>query len=57
MFTFIGEVRSELEKVSWPTTNEVIRLTAVVIIISLFCGIYLGGADFAFTNLLGILVR
>lgn len=56
MFTFIGEVRSELEKVTWPTTQDVIRYTAVVIIISLVVGIYLGASDFLFTKLLGILV-
>ncbi len=56
MFRFLGEVRSELEKVSFPTTSEAGRLTAVVIIISLVVGIYLGGADFLFTKLLGLLI-
>ena len=57
MFTFLGEVRSELEKVTWPTSADVIRYTAVVLIISVAAGIYLGGADFMFTNLLGLLVK
>ena len=57
MFTFLGEVKSELEKVTWPTTADVVRLTAVVIIISMVVGVYLGGADYIFTNLLGLLVR
>lgn len=57
MFTFLGEVKSELDKVTWPDSAHVIRLTSIVIIISLIAGVYLGGADFLFTNLLGLLVR
>jgi len=57
MFTFLGEVRSELEKVTFPTSAELIRLTAIVVIMSLLVGLYLGGADFLFTQLLGLLVK
>ncbi|OGH17231.1 MAG: preprotein translocase subunit SecE [Candidatus Levybacteria bacterium RIFCSPHIGHO2_02_FULL_40_18] len=57
MFRFIGEVKSELDKVTWPDLNNVVRLTAIVILISLLVGIYLGSADFLFTTLLGFLVR
>lgn len=56
MFTFLKEVRSELEKVTWPTGSEVARLTAVVLLISVVVGIYLGAADYLFTNLLGLLI-
>ena len=35
----------ELKKVTWPTKKETIRLTAVVIIISLIIGIYIGIID------------
>ena len=57
MFTFLSEVRSELEKVTWPGSSDVLRLTTVVILISLLVGIYLGATDYVFTNLLGLLVR
>lgn len=57
MFTFLGEVKSEIEKVTFPSGQDVIRLTITVIGISLIVGIYLGGADYIFTNLLGLLVR
>ncbi len=56
MFTFLGEVKSELEKVTFPTSATVIRLTITVIIISAVVGVYLGAADYIFTQLLGILV-
>lgn len=53
---FLKEVRDELGKVVWPTRNEVIRLTGVVILVSLFVGIFLGGADFILTKLVGLLI-
>ncbi|MDZ4227623.1 MAG: preprotein translocase subunit SecE [Candidatus Levybacteria bacterium] len=55
--TFFREVRDELKKVVWPTKQEVIRLTLVVIIISLIVGIFLGGMDFIFVKIIGIIVR
>lgn len=48
---FLKETRDELNKVKWPTRAEVIRLTAVVIIISAIVGIFLGGLDIFFTAL------
>ena len=57
MFRFLSEVKSELDKVTWPESANVLRLTSIVIIISLIVGVYLGAADFLFTNLLGLLVR
>lgn len=49
---FFEETRSELQKVTWPTRQEVMRLTFVVIAISLIVGLYIGGLDFVFTKLL-----
>ncbi len=56
MFTFIKEVRTELAKVTWPTRPETIRLTIIVIAISVGVGLYLGGLDMLFTQLLKLLV-
>ena len=54
--SFLKEVRDELKKVVWPTRDEVIRLTGVVILISIVVGIFLGGTDFILTKLVGILI-
>ncbi len=54
---FLKEVREELKKVVWPTRDEVIRLTFVVILISLIVGLFLGGIDFILTKLTQILIR
>ena len=54
---FFGEVKSELTKVTWPTRNQVVRLTGVVIILSLAVGIFVGGLDIAFTKIVELLVK
>lgn len=48
---FINEVISELKKVTWPTRNETVKLTAVVIAISVIVGAFIGGLDWLFLNL------
>lgn len=53
---FLREVRDELKKVVWPTKDEVIRLTGVVVLVSLFVGLFLGGADFILTKLIELVV-
>jgi len=53
---FFKEVRDELQKVVWPTRDEIIRLTAVVIIVSLGVGLFLGETDFILTRLFELLI-
>ena len=53
----LKEVRDELKKVVWPTRAEVIRLTAVVIIVSLIVGLYLGGLDYILTKVLALVIK
>ncbi len=47
--TFLKEVQDELKKVVWPTRDEVIKLTLVVILVSIIVGFFLGGIDFILT--------
>ena len=54
---FLKEVGDELKKVVWPTRDEVIRLTAVVIIVSLIVGVYLGGIDSILTKILALVIK
>jgi preprotein translocase subunit SecE len=54
---FLKEVRDELKKVVWPTRDEIIRLTAVVIIVSVIVGVYLGGIDLILTRLLALVIK
>jgi len=54
---FLKEVKDELKKVVWPTRSEVIRLTAVVIIVSVIVGVYLGVIDFLLTKILALVIK
>lgn len=56
MLRFLSEVKNELYKVTWPSRNDTIRLTAIVIGISIAVGIYLGTLDLLFTELLKLLI-
>ncbi len=48
--TFLGEVKTELKKVNWPTLKETIRYTLIVIFISLLIAVFLGGLDWIYFN-------
>lgn len=48
---------AELKQVRWPSREETLKLTGVVIGISIFVGAYVGGLDFLFTNLLTKLIK
>ncbi|TAK96582.1 preprotein translocase subunit SecE [Patescibacteria group bacterium] len=49
--TFIREARVELKKVNWPTKQQTINYTAVVIGLSVAVGIFLGGLDYVFREI------
>lgn len=49
---FLKEVRLELKRVTWPSRQETVKHTLVVIGISLGVAAFLGGLDFLFTWLL-----
>jgi preprotein translocase subunit SecE len=43
---FYADVRSEMKKVSWPSRQEVVGTTVVVIVAVFFFGFYLGIVDY-----------
>jgi len=43
---FYSDVRGEVKKVSWPSRDEVVNTTVVVIAAVFFFGIYLGLVDY-----------
>jgi preprotein translocase subunit SecE len=43
---FLSEVRNELKRVTWPSQKEVYATTVVVILTSIFFGVYLFVLDF-----------
>ena len=42
---FLSEVRNELKRVTWPSQKEVYATTVVVILVSIFFGVYLWVLD------------
>lgn len=54
---FLQQVRTELKKVVWPTRAETMRLTLVVIGVSLAVGLYIGGLDILFVKVTGLLIQ
>lgn len=54
---FLKEVRAELKKVIWPSKQEVIKMTAIVVGVSVAIGLFIGALDFIFTKLMQIVVK
>jgi preprotein translocase subunit SecE len=48
---FLTEVRNEMKRVTWPSQREVYATTVVVILTSVFFGIYLFAVDIGLNNL------
>jgi len=49
---FFKEVKIELKKVNWPTRDQTVRYTLVVIGMSIAVTAFLGSLDFAFSYIL-----
>jgi preprotein translocase subunit SecE len=49
LISFLRDVRAELKKVTWPSRNEVYSTTIVVIIATVFFGLYLYFMDLIFS--------
>ena len=47
---FFAESRQELHHVNWPTREEAMRLTGIVIGMALGLSLFLGFFDYLFTN-------
>jgi preprotein translocase subunit SecE len=47
---FFKSIMLELKKVDWPTREKTIRFTAIVIIVSVAMGLFIGGLDILFTH-------
>jgi preprotein translocase subunit SecE len=48
--TFLTEVRNEMKRVSWPSRREVYATTVVVILVSIFFGLYLWVVDLTLSS-------
>lgn len=47
---YVASSVEELRKVTWPTTEQTIRLTIIVVIFSLAMAVFLGALDYGLTE-------
>ena len=52
---YVKETRAEMSHVNWPSREQTIRFTTLVILVSLATAALLGLSDFVFSKLLTLL--
>lgn len=55
--SFLKEVKEELNKVAWPTRDQTIRYTILVIIVAVTVGLFLGALDYLLTLFTDFLIK
>ncbi len=53
---YIQQVTAELKKVSWPSKEQTINKTVLVIIVSTIVAIYIGGLDLILQEIMKALI-
>ncbi len=54
---FVQEVLAEFRKVSWPTRQELVNSTTVVVVVTLVLAFFLGGVDIVLARLVEAVLR
>ena len=54
---FVTEVRSELKKSSWPTRQELLGSTGVIIVSVILLGAFVGASDRVLSVVIGLIVQ
>ena len=53
---YIRETRAELRKVVWPTRQEALNLTIIVVVTILVMSVFFGAVDYLLTQLFRLLI-
>jgi len=53
----VGETIAELRRVTWPSRQETVRLTIMVISVAAAVGLFLGLVDLGFSRLMDVVLR
>ena len=53
---YLRETRAELRKVVWPSRREATRLSIIVVTVTVAMSVFLGGLDYIFSRLIGLVV-
>ena len=54
---FLSEVSAEMQKVTWPTREELTGSTGVVLMMMFFLSTFIGIADFVLSYVLAVIMR
>jgi preprotein translocase subunit SecE len=54
---YLKEVRAEIRKVTWPSRNDVVRLTAIVMIVLMAMSAFMAITDYGFSQLMRLIIR
>ncbi|GIV69917.1 preprotein translocase subunit SecE [Caldilinea sp.] len=54
---YLKDTRAEIAKVTWPTREEGLRLSAIVFVVTIIATIVLFGVDSLFGFIIGLLIR
>ena len=54
---FLGDAISELRRVTWPTRQETMRLSIMVVAVAAAVGLFLGAVDMGFAQIIDVIVR
>ncbi len=54
---YLRETRIEMRKVSWPSREDTINLTSVVLVVTLAMTVYLGGLDTIYNWVFGLILQ
>jgi len=54
---FLNEAKQELRKVTWPTKQQTMASTWVVLGVTFVLAIFLGLVDLVFSKLIGLILR
>lgn len=54
---FLVGVKVELTRVVWPTPKTTLRLTVIVILVTIIVGFFIGAIDYILTELLARLLQ
>lgn len=57
IFGFLNEVKEELTKVAWPSREQTIRYTVLVVVVAVAVGLFLGGVDYILTAFTALLLK
>jgi len=56
LIKYLKDTRAELRKVSWPTRQETINLTVVVLVVTFAMALILGTVDFVFAQVFRLIL-